>query len=243
MLNPLRKVHHPYWFEKAAEFWYARLAEHFVHPQFDALGAEPRFVGAKYLDIRGGPVRAGDHLHVYATRDQPVSLAVDPFEGGSGQIAFGSYCILAPGVRIRSAVGVHVGDNCMFAENVLITDSDWHDHYHRIYPGKLAPVVIENNVWIGDHATICKGVTLGENSIVGAGAVVTRDVPRNAIAAGNPAKAVGELDPTQHMTRRDALFVGGLPYQQFKDQFDRRRLAGNSVRGWLRARLFPDRRS
>jgi acetyltransferase-like isoleucine patch superfamily enzyme len=239
----LRKVHHPYWFEKAAEFVYAKLAEHFVHPQFDTLGAEPRFVGAKYLDIRGGNLRAGDHFHVYATREQPVSLAVDPFEGGSGQIVFGSYCILAPGVRIRSAVGVEIGDNCMFAESVLITDSDWHDHYHRIYPGKLAKVVIEDNVWVGDRATICKGVHIGENSIIGAAAVVTRDVPKNCIAAGNPAKKVGELDPSQPMTRRDALFVGGLPYQQFKDQFDRRRLAGNTVASWARARWFPDRQS
>ena len=239
----MRRVHHPYWFEKAAEFYHARWAEHFIHPQFEALGAEPRFVGAKHLDIRGGNMRAGDHFHVYATREQPVSLAVDPFEGGQGHITFGSYCILAPGVRIRSAIGVEVGDNCMFAESVLITDSDWHDHYHRIYPGKLAKVVIEANVWVGDRATICKGTRLGENCIIGAGAVVTRDVPKNTIFAGNPAKQIGELDASQHMTRRDALFVGGVPYQKFKDQFDRRRLAGNSVAGWLRARWLPDRRS
>jgi acetyltransferase-like isoleucine patch superfamily enzyme len=239
----LRKSHHPYWVEKLAEQVYARLAQHFVHPQFEALGKEPRFVGAQHLDLRGPSMRAGDHFHVYATRMSPVSFAVDPFEGGQGHIRFGSYCIVAPGVRIRSAIGVDIGDSCMLAESVLITDADWHDHYHRIYPGKRAAVVLEDNVWVGDRATICKGVRIGKNSIIGAASVVTRDVPPNVIAAGNPARTVSELDPAAPITQREALFVGGLPYQAFKDQFDRRRLAGNTLQSWLRARLWPTMRS
>jgi acetyltransferase-like isoleucine patch superfamily enzyme len=235
----LRRDHHPYWFEKLAERYHAAQARHFIHPQFDALGREPRFVGARYIDLRGKRLSAGDHFHVYATRGQPVSFAVDPFEGGAGSIAFGSYCIVAPGVRMRSAIGIQIGDNCMLAESVFITDSDWHDHYHRIYPGRREPVTLANNVWVGDRATICKGVTIGENSIIGAGSVVTRDVGANVIAAGNPAKPVLELDPKLPLTRREALFEGGLPYQLFKDQFDRRRLADNGLRGWLQARWFP----
>jgi acetyltransferase-like isoleucine patch superfamily enzyme len=239
----LRRDHHPYWFEKLSERVHSRIAEHFIHPQFEALGREPRFVGSRHLDLRGGGLSAGDHFHLYATRELPVSFAVDPFEGGSGHIRFGSYCIVAPGVRIRSAIGVDIGDDCMFAESVFITDADWHDHYHRIFPGKRAAVVIEDNVWLGDRATICKGVRIGKNSIVGACSVVTRDVPANAIAVGNPARVVSELDPSAHMTRRAALFEGGMPYQAFKDQFDLRRLEGNTLLGMLRARWFPDRRS
>jgi acetyltransferase-like isoleucine patch superfamily enzyme len=236
----LRRNHHPYWVEKLEERVYARLARQFVHPQFDALGVEPRFVGARYLDLRGGSMTAGDHFHVYATRMLPVSFAVDPFEGGQGHIRFGSYCIVAPGVRIRSAIGIDIGDNCMLAESVFITDADWHDHYHRIYPGKRAPVVLENNVWVGDRVTLCKGVRIGQNSIIGAASVVTRDVAPNTIAAGNPARCIAELDPSESITRRDALFVGGMPYQAFKDEYDARRLSGNTVRSWLRARLWPD---
>jgi acetyltransferase-like isoleucine patch superfamily enzyme len=150
---------------------------------------------------------------------------------------------VAPGVRIRSAIGVDIGDNCMFAESVYITDADWHDHYHRIYPGKRAAVKLHDNVWVGDRVSICKGVTIGENSIIGAASVVTKDVPANAIAVGNPARVITELDAAAHKTTRAALFVGGMPYQQFKDDFDRQRLAGNTVLGWARARLFPDKRS
>jgi acetyltransferase-like isoleucine patch superfamily enzyme len=239
----MRRVHHPYWVEKLMERVNTWQSRHFLHPQFDSLGAEPRFTFPAHIHLIGGHVRAGDHFHVYATREQPVSFAVDPFEGGTGQIEIGDYCIFAPGVRIRSAISVRIGDNCMLAENTLVTDADWHDHYHRIYPGKREPVVLEDNVWVGDGATICKGVTIGENSIVGAASVVTRDIPKNTIAAGNPARPVGDLDPTQPTTRRDALFVHGMPYQQFKDEFDAKRLQGNTLVGWLRARAWPGRRS
>jgi acetyltransferase-like isoleucine patch superfamily enzyme len=239
----VRREHHPYWAEKLAERYYLAWARHFIHPQFDTLGIEPRFVGARFLDIRGENIRAGDHFHVYATRSQPVSFAVDPFEGGAGYIDIGSYCIFAPGVRIRSAIGVEIGDDCMLAENVFITDADWHDPLHRIFPGKREAVVLEDNVWVCDGARITKGVHIGENSIVGAGAIVTRNVPRNTIVAGNPAQPIGTLPDAEHTTRRRALFVGGIPYQAFKDQFDARRLAGNTLLGYLRARWFPDSRS
>lgn len=60
-------------------------------------------------------------------------------------------------------------------------------------PEDASPVKIEDNVWIGARATILKGVTLGFNSVIGTGAVVTKDVPPNTIVAGNPARQVGEL--------------------------------------------------
>jgi acetyltransferase-like isoleucine patch superfamily enzyme len=238
----MRQAHHPLWYEKLAERWNRRFAEHFVEPHFESLGVEPRFAGCQYIDIRGPNIRGGDHLHIYATRHEPVSLAVDPFSVGGGGITFGSYCILAPGVRIRSACSISIGDNCMFGEDTLVTDADWHDHYHRIYPGKQEAIVLENNVWVGTRVTICKGVTIGENSIIGAGSIVTRDIPKNSIAAGNPARVVSELDPLLPSTRRDALFIYDTPYQKLKDDFDLQRLAGNTLGGWVRSILFPTRK-
>ena len=90
---------------------------------------------------------------------------------------------------------ITIGDACMFAHGAYISDADWHGIYDRSEPvGKTKPVVLKDNVWIGDSAIVCKGVTIGENSIIGAGAVVTKDVPPNCVFAGNPAKLVKVLD-------------------------------------------------
>ena len=59
-----------------------------------------------------------------------------------------------------------------------------------------APITFEDNVWLGGSVVVCPGVTIGENSIIGAGAVVTRSVPANSIAVGNPARVIRALDPT-----------------------------------------------
>lgn len=59
-----------------------------------------------------------------------------------------------------------------------------------------APITLGDNVWLGGSVVICPGVTIGENSIIGAGAVVTRSVPANSIAVGNPARVIRALDPT-----------------------------------------------
>ena len=59
-----------------------------------------------------------------------------------------------------------------------------------------APIALGDNVWLGGSVVVCPGVTIGENSIIGAGAVVTRSVPANSIAVGNPARVIRALDPT-----------------------------------------------
>ncbi len=59
-----------------------------------------------------------------------------------------------------------------------------------------APITLEDNVWLGGSVVVCPGVTIGDNSIIGAGAVVTRDIPANSIAVGNPACVIRALDPT-----------------------------------------------
>ena len=79
----------------------------------------------------------------------------------------------------------------MFANSAYISDSDWHGIYDRALPvGQSKEVVLEDNVWIGDGAIVSKGVTIGQNSIVGARTVVIKDVPANVVVAGNPAKVI-----------------------------------------------------
>ena len=59
-----------------------------------------------------------------------------------------------------------------------------------------APITLEDNVWLGGSVVVCPGVSIGENSIIGAGAVVTRSIPPNSVAVGNPARVIKALDPS-----------------------------------------------
>jgi carbonic anhydrase/acetyltransferase-like protein (isoleucine patch superfamily) len=123
-----------------------------------------------------------------------------------------------------------------------VTDADWHDLYDRTAaPGSTAAVVLEDNVWIGDSAIVCKGVTIGENSVIGAGAVVASDIPANSIAAGNPARVIKGLDATRELVRRESLFNGERSYEQWIDDFERWVLAPNTLRSWLRSKFSPTR--
>jgi acetyltransferase-like isoleucine patch superfamily enzyme len=87
---------------------------------------------------------------------------------------------------------IRIGDHVKCGANTLITDSDWHSEDPR--SGKPETVIIENNVWLGVNVTVLKGITIGENSVIGAGSVVTKSIPPNVIAAGNPCKVIKPLN-------------------------------------------------
>ena len=90
-----------------------------------------------------------------------------------------------------SAGGITIGDDVILSANVSLL-SNGHDFYDRQIV-TCKPIHIERNVWIGAGATILPGVTVGENSIVGACSVVTRSVPANVVVAGSPAKIIRDI--------------------------------------------------
>jgi len=108
------------------------------------------------------------------------------------EIIIGDNCSFSA-VVIGARESINIGNNVMVGANVLITDTDWHsmnpdEREHGIAGSK--PVFISDNVFIGYSATILKGVSIGKNSVIGANSVVTKDIPANAIAAGNPCKII-----------------------------------------------------
>lgn len=106
------------------------------------------------------------------------------------EVRIGNDCGFS-GTVIAAFKQIVLGDNVICGANTLITDSDWHPEDPR--SGVSAPVRIGTNVWLGVNAIVLKGVTIGENSIIGAASVVTRDIPANAVAAGNPCKVIKTL--------------------------------------------------
>lgn len=131
--------------------------------------------------------------------------------GKEGKCTVGDYTLLN-GALVMAEELIEIGNYCIISWNVGIADSDFHpiDPAARLQdavaispyggnrpprpPIATAPVRIKDNVWIGMGAVILKGVTIGENSVVAAGAIVTKDVPPNVVVAGNPAKIVKTLD-------------------------------------------------
>ena len=84
---------------------------------------------------------------------------------------------------------ITIGDNVKIGPNVVIRDSDNHQII-RDGSVKSAPIHIGSNVWIGLNSVILKGVTIGDGAIIGAGAVVTKDIPPHCLAVGVPAKVI-----------------------------------------------------
>lgn len=99
------------------------------------------------------------------------------------------------GVTIAAFNKIVIGNYVKVGANVLITDSNWHPEDSR--SGESLPVVIEDNVWLGVNCIVLKGVTIGENSIIGANSVVVKDIPANSIASGNPCKVIKTLNKTE----------------------------------------------
>jgi acetyltransferase-like isoleucine patch superfamily enzyme len=105
------------------------------------------------------------------------------------------------GATIVAFARIEIGPGCMLGANVIVVDSDFHplDPARRHEPPDsdaiaVAPVRIEQNVFIGTNSIVLRGVTIGANSVIGAGSVVTRDIPANVVAAGNPCRTIRPLD-------------------------------------------------
>jgi acetyltransferase-like isoleucine patch superfamily enzyme len=111
------------------------------------------------------------------------------------EVRIGNDCGFS-GTVIAAFKQIVLGDNVICGANTLITDSDWHPEDPR--SGVPAPVVIGNNVWLGVNAIVLKGVRIGENSVIGAASVVTRDIPADVVAAGNPCEVIRPLSIQAH---------------------------------------------
>jgi hypothetical protein len=114
----------------------------------------------------------------------------DVLVGTDADLRIGASTYFTRDATIDCRIRLHVGGDCAIAPGVVIMDNDAHALYVEGTPRPAAPIDIGEHVWIGTRAIILKGVSVGDGAVIGAGAVVTRDVPPASIVAGNPARIV-----------------------------------------------------
>ena len=150
--------------------------------------------------IRGGPgIRFGKAF------TSGVGLRIDAFGSDPGQVTIGDNVQFGDYVHVAAVESVIFGDHVLMASRVYISDHD-HGNYsddgvvtlpseiQEKRPLRSAPVKLGRNVWVGENVCILKGVEIGENSIIGAGAIVTKSMPADCIVVGSPGRVVKRFD-------------------------------------------------
>ena len=151
-------------------------------------------------------------LHVYRRKDSVIKLGENcRFNSLAyyNHIGLNHRCSLATmgGVNTSLIIGkncgissscitafkrIEIGDNVRIGANCVIMDADFHLEDPR--SGTPQPIKIGDRVWLGANVVVMKGVTIGNNSIIGMNSVVTNDIPENSVAVGSPAKVIRKLD-------------------------------------------------
>ena len=193
----------------------------------------------QHLKIFGNNISIGDYATLITAPDKRIDLSTWETDKINGEIKLGAYILISPGTSIRSAKKITIGESTMIASDVTITDSDWHGIYDRTdYVATPKEVIIEENVWIGEKSIILKGTKIGKNSIIGAGSVVSGEVPDNAIFAGNPAREIKKLDKEDFVTRK-SLFSESSTYLDDLLTIEKKTLKKNTFFGWIKSIFWP----
>jgi acetyltransferase-like isoleucine patch superfamily enzyme len=110
-----------------------------------------------------------------------------------GKLEIGDRTMVNYGADIAATRSVVIGRDCLIGTHVIILDNGFHDPANKHEMPDAKPVRVEDRVWIGNRVTILPGVTIGHDAVVGAGAVVTSDVPPRSVVVGNPARVIREI--------------------------------------------------
>lgn len=187
-------------FFKTLTFWYNALYSIWVSNEFKKVEKGLSISSPLYLN-------GGEFISLGANFGCDQRLRLDAFDEFLGEkfnpeIIIGDNVSIQKDCHIGAINKIIIGNNVLIASKVYISD---HSHgeitldaielppaQRKLY--SKGPIVIKDNVWIGEGVAILPGVTIGENSIIGANAVVTKSIPKNCIAGGNPARIIREIN-------------------------------------------------
>ena len=166
------------------------------------VGKGLRVLGSIGLDVKGKLIIGNDFRCISGGMLNPMGRNVKSFINVSknAQLIIGNNVGISSCV-LRCAENIILEDNIRIGAMTIITDTDAHSLDPELRKNwntdtinaKTKPIHIKENVFIGTSCIICKGVTIGKNSIVGAGSIVTHNIPDNEIWAGNPARYIKKI--------------------------------------------------
>ena len=161
--------------------WYFRTATQ--------TGARVRVWGKPSI-TNAGTLLVGTRVRLVST-----IAAVEIGVGMGATLDIGENVFINYGTSIGSTQLIRIGPNCNIGTYVMIIDND----FHRLEPERRnerppsAPIILEDNVWLGARVIVLRGVTIGAGSVIGSGSVVTRDIPPRTLAVGVPAKVIRSI--------------------------------------------------
>jgi acetyltransferase-like isoleucine patch superfamily enzyme len=150
-----------------------------------------------YIENKG-KIEIGKQSCLFSNRSGHTAKTALITDNKNACIKIGNH-FTSQGARIYAADKIIIGEHVMLAAGVSISDSEGHPvciNVENRYHGKpqVKPVIIGNNVWLAQNATVLNGISIGNNSIIGANSVVTHDVEENCVYAGVPAKLIKKLE-------------------------------------------------
>jgi acetyltransferase-like isoleucine patch superfamily enzyme len=177
LLDLLRAV----WLLLSARLWLRK----FTH-----VGRRVRTYGRPRVMNFGGSMSIGDRSTVFSNTVRSEFVV-----HSGGRIEIGSGVFLNYGASVSAHELVRLGDGCQIGAYANFMDNDYHRVGDLWAPSESGPIILGRNVWLGERVVVLKGVSIGDNSVIGAGSVVTKSVPANCLAAGVPAKVIRHFDP------------------------------------------------
>lgn len=125
--------------------------------------------------------------------DDSVEIRLPFYTDFGRNIHFGKDIFINSGVMFTDPGGIYLGDGVLIGPNVTLATVNHPLEPAKRHENELQPIKVMKNAWVGANATVVPGVTIGENAVVAAGAVVTRNVPKNTVVAGVPARVIKVL--------------------------------------------------
>ena len=199
----IKPIHNILWWERCLRqgSWQWLLKSFYYTPLFKS----QCYKVGKNLNLVNGLPEINENIKLVIGNNICIYSKNTSFGGGKlnkkPKLEIGDNTFIGPGVKIGICEDLTIGKYCLIAARVIIIDNDGHPLNYEKRRGKtpvsqdeVRPVVIGDDVWVGEGSFICKGVRIGNGAIIAARSVVTKDVPEFTIVGGNPARMIRQID-------------------------------------------------